>query len=638
MATLTQKEYDKFLKQIQDAQRQVSALSTQVNQKYPKAPTGQVLGASTTLNAAQMGGAGGRGFDDTATQTAISNQAQTATEQGLSMSQASMLNTNSKGQNIGGAPATMSREQADYAIRGAGLAGMVDAKQFAGMNPAEAQRKIQEEKAKRAGQISANTSFAFNPETIAGTKKIVDRVGIGLNDIMADSFKSKGTQADQIKATLDASARQIASLFTSQDEYNQAVMANPQLQQTLATFQKLGGDVNAISTQIQTPVTQPNVQSTGDYLSSMTNPQADREAEKRAIDELIPEREVIQAEIARQQQIPEEMMSLYFGTEDQVGLLEMKKNQALEEKRIIEQKEKNEQTALKAKAKLMIEKQNADMRVETAKIEENRLAAKNYMTGMLAKLGALNTTGAAPLALQTLETKYQIATQQLENQYKYAEQEIRINLDDALNNVETETDEKILALEQDLTKDYETITKEIMKLQQAADRETYNLTVKYATQLRQRTTAYTKELQAEAEKNAKAFAKIAGGGLDINKLAETVGDNVSEGQYVPKKGVALPNGEYVKLSLTPTQETQVASAGITGAPAIRYFVSLPSAFKDTLIQEVQSRGTKYSTLAPLVQRYEQWQEETKKPAKEPATKSSSGLAEKLEKLKAMRGQ
>ena len=523
MATLTQKEYDKFLKQIQDAQRQVNALSTQVNQKYPKAPTGQVLGASTTgLNAAQIGGAGGRGFEDEATQTAISSQVQTASEQGLSTSQAGQLNTNSRGQNIGGAPATMSREQADYVIRGAGLAGMVDAKQFAGMNPADAQRKIQEEKAKRAGQISANTSFAFNPETIAGTKKIVDRVGIGLNDIMADSFKSKGTQADQIKATLDASARQIASLFTSQDEYNQAVMANPQLQQTLATFQKLGGDVNAISTQIQTPVTQPNVQSTGDYLSSMTNPQADREAEKRAIDELIPEREVIQAEIARQQQIPEEMMSLYFGTEDQVGMLEMKKNQALEEKRIIEQKEKNEQTALKAKAKLMIEKQNADMRVETAKIEENRLAAKNYMTGMLAKLGALNTTGAAPLALQTLETKYQIATQQLENQYKYAEQEIRINLDDALNNVETQADEKILALEQDLTKDYETITKEIMKLQQAADKETYNLSIKYATLLRQRTTAYTKELQAEAEKYAKSFAKVAGGGIDLFSLAATV--------------------------------------------------------------------------------------------------------------------
>jgi hypothetical protein len=608
MTTLTDEQRKNLLKQIQDAQAQVNQLSQQINPL--QSPTGQ------PLTAAQMGGASGVGFENTANQTAISSQVQTASEQGRPKSDAGSP-----------APQVMSRDQAEFALRGAGLSGLLDAKQFAGLNPAEAQRRIQAEKAKRTSQISTNTSFAFNPETIAGTKKIVDRVGIGLNDIANDPFSSKGTQVDKIKATLDASSRQIASLFSSQEEYNQAVAANPQLQQTLQTFTQMGGDVNSIANQIQPTVTQPANQNTGDYLLKLTNPEANKQAEQRAIDELIPERQVIQQELARQQQIPQEMMALYFGTEDQVGILEMKKNQALEEKRIIEQKEKNAQTDLKARASLAIEKNNAEMRVQTAKIEENRLAARNYMTGMLAKLGALNTTGAAPMALQTLETKYQIATQTLENQYKYAEQEIQLNLNEDLNTVSVKTDEAILKLEQDLTKDYETITKEIMKLQQAADRETYNLTIKYATQLRQRTTAYTKELQAEAEKNAKAFAKIAGGGIDIFNLA-----NVMEGQYVPKKGVLQPSGTYAKLALTPAQEQQVQSANLSGVDTIRYFVSLPASFRNTLIQETQGQGTKYSTIDPLKKRYAEWQKEQEKDKGKTATPAGDSDEDILNEL------
>lgn len=505
MATLSQSEYDRLLKQIQDAQKQVNTISSQVNKP---APTGQVLGASSNgpLNAAQMGGASGLGFENEPTQGVVSGQVQATTNAGGSKSQAGD---------------SVSSSQANSLVKGYGLEGLFNAKSLEGKTIGEASQIIQREKAKRTGQITSNTTFAFNPETISGAKKIVDRVGIGINDITNDAFSSKGTQQDKIKATLEASAREIASLFNSQEEYNNAVSSNTQLQQTLDTFQKLGGDIGNISNKIASPVVDNQPKTTSEYLANLSNPQANQQAEQKAMDELIPERAIIQDEIARQQNIPAEFKDLYFGTEEQVGLLELKKNQALEEKRIIEQKEKNDQITLKAKAQLAIEKNDAERRVQVSQIEENRLAAKNYMTGMLAKLGALKTTGVAPMALQTLDTKYQIQTQTLENKYKYDEQSIKIQLDDALNNVETDTDEQILKLEQDLTKDYEDITKEILKLQQSADRETFNLTNKYATLLRTRTTAYTKELKAEAEKYAKAFAKTASGGIDLFSLAKT---------------------------------------------------------------------------------------------------------------------
>lgn len=575
MPTISQSEYDKYLKQIQDAQKQVDAIAKQVKQPTP---SGQVLGASTQLNAAQMGGASGIGFETPEDQTTISQEVKTKSEQGISKAGAG-----------GVTPKSFSKSQAEFALRGAGLSGLVDSSKFVGMRPEEAQRAIQAEKDKRTGQVTAGTSFAFNPETIAGTKKIVDRVGIGINDITKQSWDSKGTQQDKIKASLDASAKQIASLFQSQEEYNNAVASNPQLQQTLQTFEKLGGNAQDIAGKIAAPVTQPETQTegqtTGDYLANLTNPEANKQAEQKALDELIPEKAIIQQEIARQQGIAEDTIALYFGTEEQIGIVQMKKDQAIEEKRIIEEQEKDDTRTLKAKAKLALQKNKADMKVQTAKIEENRLAAKNYMTGMLAKLGALKTTGAAPLALQTLDTKYEISRQTLENQYKYAEQGIEIQLDDALNTLENDTDAQILKLEQDLTKDYEDISKEVLKLQQAADRETYQLTIKYASKLRERTTSYTKELKKEAEKYAKAFAKTAGGGLDLKALSDAV-----EGQYVAGKGVLNPTGGYNKLGLSKSQETEVSNSNLIGTDAVRYFTALDPADRREVARFAQEYG------------------------------------------------
>jgi len=571
MAGLTKKQLDQ-LKGLDGIDK---GLLSNYKPNMQSAPQGQVLGANSTLpaglNPAQLGGASGMGFETPENQAVISEQTQNTIEAGGSRSQ------------VGN---TISSSQAKGLAKSFGLEGIVDTSKYAGLSYGEAAAKVQAERQKRTGQVTSNVSFAFNPETLAGTKKIVDRVGIGLNDITKQSWDSKGTQQDKIQATLAASAKQIASLFQSQEEYNNAVASSPQLQQTLATFEKLGGSAQDISSKIATPVTDKPEQTTGDYLSNLTNPEANQEAQQQAINELIPEKDIIQAEIARQQSIPEEAMSLYFGTEEQLGILDMKKTQAIEEKRIIEQQELDAETNLKAKAKLAISKNNAEMRIQTTTIEENRLAAKNYMTGMLAKLGALKTTGAAPLAIQTLDTKYEISKQTLESKYKFAEQEINLQLDDALNTLETNTDQSILELEQDLTKDYEDITKEVMKLQQAADKQTYTLSIKYASKLRERTTSYTKALKAEAEKYAKEYAKTAGGGLNLNSLSNAV-----EGQYVAGKGVLNPMGGYNKLSLTKSQEAEVSRSNLQGTDAVKYFVSLSPADRRVVMQDAQTNGT-----------------------------------------------
>ena len=46
------------------------------------------------------------------------------------------------------------------------------------------------------------------------------------------------------------------------------------------------------------------------------------------------------------------------------------------------------------------------------------------MTAQLAKLGALTTTGAAPLAIQTLDQKYELKKTELESKVKYANKDL----------------------------------------------------------------------------------------------------------------------------------------------------------------------------------------------------------------------
>jgi hypothetical protein len=211
------------------------------------------------------------------------------------------------------------------------------------------------------------------------------------------------------------------------------------------------------------------------------------------------------------------------------------------------------------------------------------------MTGYLAKLGALNTTGAAGLAIQTLDTQYEMKRNDLETTAKYANQALELNLTTDINNVETETDKEILKIQQDLTKTTEEVFKEVTKAQQAADKEIYNITAGYTKTLRERTTKYTEDLKKEAEKYAKAYAKTASGGLDLGKLTQSINSGeLMEGQYVPKKGVLLPNGTFAKISLTPAQQQDVEAAGIQGLSNIRFFNNLPTAVREQII-----RDTKY---------------------------------------------
>lgn len=586
MAQLSTSEYEKLLKRVQDAQKITDSI---VNKN---APSGAVLGASTTgLNSAQMGGASGIGFESGEDQDKISDSVQATIEAGGSKSQTGD---------------SVSSNQASTLVKSSGLEGIIDSKMLVGKTIGEASRLVEQEKTKRTGQISTNTSFSFNPETLSRTQRAIDKFGFALDDISNDPFEPKDFKDEKSNSTIEITSKEIGNLFNSAEDLYNTYNTNQQFKDSLDKFITKGGSLEGISKNITAPVAGQEGnenQTPAEYLASLSNPSADPKAQQMAIEELAPESEIAQNEISRLSGIPKELQTFYFGDEKTMGMLQMRQEQSQEKIRLIEEQEKDAKRTVRERAELTIDKNRAEMESTTAKIEENRLTAKNYMTAQLAKLGALNTTGAAPLALQTLETKYQSQVTNLENSYKFAEREIQIGLSEDLDDIENQTTEAILNIEEDLTLDNEKSFKEVMKARQDAEKQIYTITEQYGRRLRERTTKYTDSLKKEAEAYAKKFASTASNGLDGGPMG------LQEGQYVDNKGILLPNGTYLKMDLTPTQETEVESAQVFGADTIKYFISLPTAFRSLAVQEAQGDGKKFSTIDVLKSRYAQWKKE-----------------------------
>ena len=486
MAKLTNKESKNIKSKLDEIQQKINDIKA--------ARSGQVFPTASAqpLTSAQQMGASGRGADEYDAETSAAIKA--ASESGVPMSELGSSTNNPKKpkQTFLDKPGrfdtpTLNDSQAGSFVKSFGLEGLVDAKSFAGLTSTEANKRLLQERAKRTGQVSANTSFAFNPEILKRTQRAIDKFGFALNDVSNDPFEPKEFKDEAAKNTIEVTSKELGSLFESPDQLYAAYNTNQQFRDSFDKFVKKGGTLEGVSKNIAAPVAGnqleqaqselggPNNQTPDQFLASLSNPKADQKAQKMALEELAPESSVAQDEIARVSGIPKQIQSLYFGDEKTMGLLQMKQQQSIEKARILEEQERDDKRTAKDKARLFIEREKVKAEQAESEIEENRLAARNYMTAQLAKLGALNTTGAAPLALQTLETKYQGKVTQIRSGFKLFQRETEINLDEVLDNIENLTSEKILGIQEDITKDRETSIKEVLKAQNEADKEIYRI-------------------------------------------------------------------------------------------------------------------------------------------------------------------
>jgi hypothetical protein len=485
---------------------------------------------------------------------------------------------------------------------------------FTGMSSSAATKKAQELQNKYKTQTSQLTSYTYNPETMTGVKKATDNFQLALNNINVLPWTKGGTKQDNINTQLAVTASELAKNWTDSQSFLRDFTSNPDIQNSLQGFINAGGTKEQVLESIQKNSVQYTPQAgdmnTADFLANMSPEQQQGYVE--AVQSLTLEKQIAQDQIAGLSGIAEEMRDYYFGTPERMGILERREIEAKETQRILKEREMDAKTTLKEKANLQTEIIKTQLVETQSRIEKNRLTAKNYMTGMLAKMGALNTTTASAQALVELDTKYQEQYNKVESEANFAMQGIEINLSNDINEVENDTDERINAVEQDLTKTNEEITREIMKAEQNSRSKIYTIMNSYATKLRTQTDKYTTKYEKLAQDYAKAFATTASGGLDLQALSSSLGgQEVGEGEYIvagKQKGVLSPTGEIIPFTLTPTQQQQVQNGRINGIEAMKYFLALPTAFRNEWIQAVAGSQDVYE-ISRVREAYKEWSKE-----------------------------
>ncbi len=445
-----------------------------------------------------------------------------------------------------------------------------------GMTYEQADKAIQAKKGEQMGQNTALTSAVFNPDAISKTTKKIQDMGLTLNSINNNSWLSMGSKQDQISNLLKTTAKDLATDYNTPEEMAAAYHNDPNAQKALDAFAQAGGsDQMLIDAVKEKNVSKtPNNMSTADYIGSIQ-----QQTNDQTVNNLVASDPLIKAEIARTANIPNNLKDLYLGDE---GLYKKRVDLAQENINLLKEKIADEKVTAREQANYYIEKNNAELSVAKNTIEQNRINAKNYLTGMLAKLGALQTTSAAAEGVSTLDQKYQQQSADAESKVKFANQDIELKLRDTVRKIDSSGEDKIQSIKEDLSKDQETIIKEISKAKLDSDKRIFDLTLKANDRMTKNIKSYTESQQKLAEDWTTQFNNLVSGGIDVGKAAASV-------------NVKLPVADQ-KIS---------TAARIKDPNAISYFKSLPKGFQNEWIQfsSTQPQGT-FFTLADLQYNYE----------------------------------
>ena len=429
-----------------------------------------------------------------------------------------------------------------------GLEGMEQ--NFAGMTSAEANKRAKEAKDKLLAQTSSLTSGTFNPQTIAGVDKTMEVLKNRLIEINGSPF-DKPNKESNTKNVVSVSSTDIAKNFTSLNDFQNAQLS-PDFMRSIEPFLKAGGTLTDIAAKITPDVqgiqpatdlasflaNQNNVQNQPVPIKQINNPDGTitqifkdntavtTGANGRPVDnqdlynKILPETLTGQNEIARLAGIPEELKKHYFGTPEQIGIYQQEIDLQKEKRKNLEKKEADEKATAKEKAQYSIDKNKSDIATAKAKRGIDHLNSKNYMTGMLAKLGALMTTGAAPLALATLEEKYSQDIAELDTKLSFANREIEINLTDTINDIENNYADKEYSINEDLSKSANTMSKEIFEAQQTAQRDIYKISSASDKSFRAAMDKHDKDTSSSQAKYATTYMSLAGKGLSQAQIMQ----------------------------------------------------------------------------------------------------------------------
>jgi LysM repeat protein len=464
---------------------------------------------------------------------------------------------------------------------------------------------------------------AGNIDKVKNVKKASDNFQLNLNSAKTSAWDSMGTKEDKMTGIMESAAGEFGKNWNSVDEMNFDYNSNPSIKSALDQYVANGGTLEQIMSKIQAnqASAQPYTVQQGDTLSAIASRTGKSVAEIMSLNPQItnpnliqagsalnlgakvqdsqaylsemkknvvtnpeallnmPQDKLLQNEIARQAGIPQQWKDYYLGTPEKMGVFELEKANKQAELDLIEEKLADDKRVYKEKAQLQIDKTRAEMDMALAETETNRLKAKNYMTGLLAKLGALNTTGAAGESLVKLDQKYEEMKMNTKAKYTMAIRELEIDMNEGIDAIENGYADKSNKIREDLTKSATDITKELMKLDLESQSKIYSLTSSYAKLLQTQKEKAQKAIKAGADAYTTTFKDIVSYGIPIGATQGLGFESKTQQQGLMNTYLGKPTTTRVattepKFNFSYADRKKLAEAGMSNAPQSEQFAFL----------------------------------------------------------------
>lgn len=418
-------------------------------------------------------------------------------------------------------------------------------------------------------QKSVTNTPAFTPTVpvsyagIDGTKNAI----MGINeDVKALQGQGSAWSYDNGKMLINnrvgAWTDSIANNFKSTADFQNAYNTNANFKAQIDSVNQYGVTPESISAKLQSKENN-NVngilppQTTADYLNNTV----DKLAGIPKYNTGDPKMDAnLREEALLTRGYTKEYIDMLKGDHDTVGVLEQDKTEAQQNIDLLNEKEANKEASVREKAQYMIDKAQHEFTKADAELELNRINAKNSMVGLLASLGALDTSGSAGLAVATLDQKYQAQRQDLRSNFDMGVREIRMNMNDNINTLQENLDDNILKINSDLSKSEREINLDIMKMIYNTNKDMLEIKMKADTALRTKLDKAEAKEQSYADNYTSNFMKLAAGGAsktDINSIINSQGNfNKNPDSLMKAIGFLSKTGNAKNfVELTPTQKT-----------------------------------------------------------------------------------
>lgn len=489
---------------------------------------------------------------------------------------------------------TVSPEAAAAVLERYGITGT--GAKVTGLTPAQAKAEAERKRQELLGGATlapANDFFAVTQ--IGNVKKVSETLRRSLRQAQNDPWSTAEDKRNARERALAAASLEYSRLFSDPNDLVAAFSADAGLQRAMEDFTKAGGDIADVAARVAGVGPGQGNQSVAEYLARQGNPGATVVRDVPNADgtrtvtygdgtsEVVSETmspdgatatyrplgpaatgDVFQdaaaafmgrdyadtvANIDRLAKVPEKYRAYYYGDEAQAGILARQKAEA---KARIDSLEKEAKAAERDAARddeRASARDEAQMELDLAELEEKRVQAKAYLTGRLAEIGALTTTGEAPVALANLDAKYAAARSATRRAYQDRADERRRASRDAVAKVRSGLSEAIAKIQGDLTKSAEEVDKEVLKLSLAAEDKIASAREKYQNEARQVYKTFLDTSNKASRTYIDEFVRAASGGLSPAYAAQLAGARAANAPA--KKGTA-PKGGVVSGGLTLT--------------------------------------------------------------------------------------